>query len=369
MRHERLERLLWQQQYKDVQSLFEVRMLAVASPTFNGQLPDDRKKAHSAHKIPNPVQSINKYSIEVGSQLAEELRRIKLILWDEIVMSNRHKLKAVNRTFKDLLWLVLPFGGIALLYIGGFRQILPVAQFANFSNIFSTCFKKSRLFPLLERLKLHENMRLQTLWNDQNDAFEALRFFSHVLRLEQKQIQSDEKRAVPCPSFVIKWQSLAYMTQRAFLIFEQNCENKSWIAEQAVLITKNERLKLVNKVIGYREPENVRTFSSAKSVKKAEIKEYNYLTELSNELPWAASLSGHVIILKKGFMVVLLCSNQPKDGHVNEMRSFVNYMTSSVLFKESTLKVTTTNDLYFHRFFEILATMNFSSQGPRGFSF
>lgn len=95
-----------------------VRVLAVASSAVAAQLLDNRSTAHSALKIPIQDYSQSTCSIETISKLLEELRRTSLIVLDGIVITHRHNLKAVDRTLKNLLRSVFPFGGIVVLCIG-----------------------------------------------------------------------------------------------------------------------------------------------------------------------------------------------------------------------------------------------------------
>lgn len=61
-------------------------------------------------------------------------------------MSHRHNLEAVDRTLRNVLLLTLPFGEIANLLIGDFRQILPVVRAASHSQKVAAFLKKSNLF-------------------------------------------------------------------------------------------------------------------------------------------------------------------------------------------------------------------------------
>lgn len=66
------------------------------------QLLDGGRTAHSALKIPFPVDSESAYKIDAKSQLAPDLNETHLIIWDEIVMTHLHNLEAVVPALGDL---------------------------------------------------------------------------------------------------------------------------------------------------------------------------------------------------------------------------------------------------------------------------
>ncbi|XP_075670204.1 ATP-dependent DNA helicase RRM3-like [Castanea sativa] len=81
---------------------------------------------HSRFKIPLTLDASSTCSISEQSDLAELIRRATIIIWDEAPMVNRRALESLNRTFKDIMEVNLPFGGKVLILGGDFRQVLPV---------------------------------------------------------------------------------------------------------------------------------------------------------------------------------------------------------------------------------------------------
>lgn len=70
-------------------------------------------------------------------------------------MTHRHKIDAEDQKLQDIEGSTLPFGGIAVLFIEKFRQILPVVRVTNWFQIVRAFFRQSRLFLLFKRLKLY----------------------------------------------------------------------------------------------------------------------------------------------------------------------------------------------------------------------
>lgn len=62
-------------------------------------------------------------------------------IWHEILMTHRHNPDAVGPSLKDIFHSTLPIGGIPILFIGSFLNILPFARDGNGCQSFSTWFK------------------------------------------------------------------------------------------------------------------------------------------------------------------------------------------------------------------------------------
>lgn len=106
------------------------------------------------------------------------------------------------------------------------------------------------------------------------------------------------------------------MASRVFPDLEQYYDNESWMAELAVLTSRIERLQFLKNIIGSKMPKSTRAFLIADSVKEAKINELHNIVKLLKNLPGTASLRDHWITPKKGYMVMLLCNLQQKNGHV-----------------------------------------------------
>ena len=64
--------------------------------------------------------------ISKQSDLAELLRRVRLIIWDEAPMQHKYNITAVHRTLCDVRENDEFFGGVPIVFGGDFAQILPV---------------------------------------------------------------------------------------------------------------------------------------------------------------------------------------------------------------------------------------------------
>jgi hypothetical protein len=82
----------------------------------------------------------------------------KLILWDEVPMTNKLTFEAVDRTWRDLTDMNDPFGNIVFVMSGDFRQVLLVMPRGSHADIVSASIKNSYLWESIEIFCLLENM-------------------------------------------------------------------------------------------------------------------------------------------------------------------------------------------------------------------
>jgi hypothetical protein len=92
--------------------------IAVGSSGICSILLKGGRTAHSRLKIPINVLMDTRCNISKQSDLAELLRRAKLLIWDEAPMMHRHCFEAVDRTLQDLRDDHRPFGGMTVLLAG-----------------------------------------------------------------------------------------------------------------------------------------------------------------------------------------------------------------------------------------------------------
>lgn len=69
------------------------------------------KREDGLFKIPIELDSTTVCLIRAHSDLAEMIRRTRLIIWDEAPMTHKHAFEAVDRTLRDITKREKPFGG------------------------------------------------------------------------------------------------------------------------------------------------------------------------------------------------------------------------------------------------------------------
>ena len=107
-------------------------VINVASSGIASLLMSGGRTAHSRFHIPINIDETSTCSICPQSDLAQLLKKCKLIIWDEAPMTNKLCFEALDRSLRDVLRKTRfdicdkPFGGMTVVFGGDFRQVLPV---------------------------------------------------------------------------------------------------------------------------------------------------------------------------------------------------------------------------------------------------
>ncbi len=133
--------------------------LVVASSGFTTLLFLGRQTAHSYLKISIVLNRMSLCCIHKHDDLVELIHQMKLILWDEALMTNKFAFEVVDRTLRDLTDRNEPFGDIIFVMSRDFRQVLPVIPRGSHADIDSTSIKKSYLWEFIEVFHLSKNIR------------------------------------------------------------------------------------------------------------------------------------------------------------------------------------------------------------------
>ncbi|XP_050896419.1 uncharacterized protein LOC127103186 [Lathyrus oleraceus] len=111
---------------KDLNELLNLN--ATASSRIAATLFPGGRTAHSRSKIPIDIQLSSIYGIQKQKDLANLIRFVATIIWDETPMTNKKSLEALDRSFQDICSNSAPFGGKVLIMGGDFGQVLPVVR-------------------------------------------------------------------------------------------------------------------------------------------------------------------------------------------------------------------------------------------------
>lgn len=141
-------------------------VLCVASTGIAGlQLPGGWT-AHSMFKLPLEEKNVSgaTCNISAETQRAEVLRKCDLIVWDEIPMSHRFSVEALNLTLQDLMGNTKLMGGKTVLLSGDLRQIGPVVKFGGPAETIDASIISSPLWKHVQRMRLtNSNETARTL--------------------------------------------------------------------------------------------------------------------------------------------------------------------------------------------------------------
>jgi hypothetical protein len=110
-------------------------------------------------------------------KVAELVRKVDLIIWDEAPMMYCRTFKVVDRTLCDLMQLddahatEKVFGGKIVVLGGDFRLILLVVPKGGGEDIISASLPRSHLCQHVTILRLHINMRVMAVNFEEQRAF------------------------------------------------------------------------------------------------------------------------------------------------------------------------------------------------------
>ena len=112
-------------------------------------------------KIPLGLNDKSYCPIAKQGNLANLIRAMRHIIWDEITMQHQCAAETIDRTCHDLLNTPhRPFGSITVVFGGDFQQILPVVRNGSKADIVFISLLRSQLWTGIEVLRLKQNMCL-----------------------------------------------------------------------------------------------------------------------------------------------------------------------------------------------------------------
>ena len=108
------------------------KVMCVAASALAAMLLTGGSTAHSALHIPIPAHETTMCNLSRADRVA--LKRADLIIWDECSMVHAHIADTVERSLRDVMQDARPFGGKTIVFMGDFKQLLPVVRFGKGHN-------------------------------------------------------------------------------------------------------------------------------------------------------------------------------------------------------------------------------------------
>jgi hypothetical protein len=130
------------------------RVMCVAASALAAALLLGGTTAHSAFHIPIPT---NEFSVcHLSAQERADLRNVDLIIYDECSMVHAQVAETLNRTLTDIMSNSRPFGGKVVLWMGDFKQLLPVVRYGHGQNY---TIQSCSWWPHVVQLRFSQNYR------------------------------------------------------------------------------------------------------------------------------------------------------------------------------------------------------------------
>ncbi|CAL1359594.1 unnamed protein product [Linum trigynum] len=324
-------------------------VLAVASSGIAATLLPDGITAHSRFKIPLDIDRNSTCMIKKGTHLAQLIKEVSLIVWDEAPMTHRFSFEAVDRTFCDIMDSPLsgegykPFGGKCILLGGDFRQTLPVVVEDGREESIDSSLTRSYLWKYFKVLPLRVNMRINTNPNNLLTVYDRRDFASWVLAIGdgrinnstfsssiyQDWIQIPDKFIIPHAGNKIQ-----AITEVVYNDFHASYEDAGYIKNRAIVTPTNSIVTDINAYMLAKVMRQSKTYYSADSIEDdspnhASLEE-EYPTEFLNSLSFNG-VPDHELHLKVSCPVILLRNLNPKMGLCNGTRIMITHLGDNVI--------------------------------------
>ncbi|XP_021985085.1 uncharacterized protein LOC110880993 [Helianthus annuus] len=230
--------------------------------------------------------------IKPDDDVADLLRKTKLIIWDEASMNHKHVFEALDRTMKDIFKCEMTFGGKVMVFGGDFRQILLVVPNGSTREIVNASITSSYIWSTCKG-KI-----------DDSDDCEVV-------------IDIPEDLLIKC--------SVDPMSDLIDLVYPsllQLYKDKDYFAERAILAPTNEVVQEINERLLASFPGDEVEYLSSDSIcqtdqakNEAHVKLYS--PDILNGLK-ISGLPNHRLVLKVGVPVMLLRIIDHQNGLCNE---------------------------------------------------
>ena len=129
-------------------------VLCVAASGLAAILLSAGRTAHSALKIPIPANEMSMCNFTSAERAA--IRQTSLIIYDECSMVHSDIADTVDRSLRDVMHDDRHFGGKAVLFMGDFKQLLPVVRYGSGHNC---TIQRCKWWPSLQLLAFTKNWR------------------------------------------------------------------------------------------------------------------------------------------------------------------------------------------------------------------
>ncbi|EGT35548.1 hypothetical protein CAEBREN_00452 [Caenorhabditis brenneri] len=260
--------------------------------------------------------------VNLKSPLADVLRQVSLILWDEAPMSPKASLETVDTLFRKLMDVDTPFGGKTVVLGGDFRQVLPVMDKGGAAEQIANSIKKSGLWPLFQVFHLKTNVRVTA---------DALEWSKELLRIGDGKVGAKVTGEMPIPDGLESGGDL--ITEIFGDLLEKGEVEK--LAKVAILTPRNkEALETNNKVLD-KMGGAPRIYRSLDTISpkdgQLQVGDFNHFTTEFLNTMTPSGMPPHELRVKNGAIVMLLRNLDVKNGLCNGTRMVVEEMGERIL--------------------------------------
>jgi hypothetical protein len=309
--------------------------LAVASSGIAATLMPLGRTAHSRLRLLFKVLSTSfcKFTQQVSDETRAVLAAAKVLIWDEAPMTHRHQYEALNRTLQFALRNGEQWGGLTIVFLGDFRQVLPVVPQGRRFQIVDASLKKSTLWRTIEHRRLTMNMRV--LMSGGHDRDELQTFADFLLRVgngTEPVVPELGNEFIKIPdNMCLENPTIENLIAHVYDDLTARCDDALWLGSRTILCAKNDDVDNLNDLITDRfKPEaHMYELLSADEV-GPDDNDSIYPIEFLNSLT-VSGLPPHKLRLKLGMIVMCLRNMDQPKGDCNGSRYVVRRISSRLL--------------------------------------
>ena len=299
-------------------------VLACASSGIAATVLKGGSTAHNKFQLPIDLNEDSSCDVRDGTDRHKLIFDSKLVVWDEAPMMHRFAVNAVDKMFRRVKQLEKPFGGVTVVFMGDWRQTLPVVPLASKEQKIAATLLFADCWQHVQVIRLTENLRIKKHGGDLNWSKYLLEVGEN--KFTKRSINGIEYTQIPS-SMVIESGKITDLLTAVYPNLQANYKNKMWLYNRAIICPKNDDVHQINEIMLNLLPGAVQTFYSIDQVNDEDAR---VPIEIVNKLnPQGMPL--HVISLKLGSIIMLLRNLNPADGHCNGTRYIVTNMAKHVI--------------------------------------
>eukprot|EP00918_Siedleckia_nematoides_P005826 GHVU01012748.1.p1 GENE.GHVU01012748.1~~GHVU01012748.1.p1 ORF type:complete len:1670 (-),score=111.61 GHVU01012748.1:639-5648(-) len=298
---------------------------------------------HSQFRAPLKAAEARDFNIPKQGELAAELRKVDIILWDEAPMAHNILMNKLDDALRDICDSDIPFAGKVVVDAGDFRQTIPIVD-RKVENDVSASLFSSTLWPLFQRFKLTENVRLL-----RGGGTEEIRSYAKwILDVGNgtAEMTPDGETLLP-PALCIPC-NVDDVVEFVYDGLEDHKGDPEWLAGRAILTPTNDLAWEVNEAVcrKYYADDPTWTLFSADTMAETDGSLY-VETEYMNNAKVRGALPPHRLQVCKGMIVMVLWNIDTHNGLCNGTRVIVDDVLGNVTIKGRIVDGTNNNIVVF----------------------
>ncbi|XP_064081879.1 ATP-dependent DNA helicase PIF1-like [Macrobrachium nipponense] len=224
---------------------------------------------HSRFKIPFNITPESTCQVSDQHASAQLFRMKDLIIIDEVSQGDKLLFECLDRSLRNIRKNQELFGGICVLFVGDWKQILPVVKHGSRAQIVNATLKTSYIWKSVTELKLSLNMRVR---NPSDATFAS--YLRDIGSGNCSYIEPPRNMIEVLPEFVLESSSISDTCKFVFDGLSESYADPSWLCSQAVIASTNEVVNSVNEHMINNFPGESREYFSSDTIEDENYHQY-----------------------------------------------------------------------------------------------